>query len=81
MKNWYNKLHNWLTKIAETKWAPGVLFLTAFADASFLPLPSTTVFVIILLLNTERVFRYVVFVTFGTWLAPSPGIYSDILHG
>lgn len=73
MKNWYNKLHNWLSRLAETKWGPAVLFLTAFADASFLPLPATTIFLIILLLDTKRVLRYLFFVVSGTMMGAMAG--------
>jgi len=66
MKKWYSNLHNRLSVLAETKWGPWVLFICAFADASFFPLPATTIFLILLLLNTKRVLRYLFFVVFGT---------------
>ncbi len=65
-KNWFNYLNIRISKIAETKWASSALFLCAFADAFLLPLPVTTIFLILILLNTEKVLKYVAFVTFGT---------------
>lgn len=65
-KNWFNNLHIRISKIAETKWATSALFLCAFADAFLLPLPVTTIFLVLILLNTEKVLKYVVFVTLGT---------------
>ena len=42
------------------------LFICAFADASFLPLPVTTFFLILILLNTRMIFKYIFFVVLGT---------------
>jgi membrane protein YqaA with SNARE-associated domain len=66
MKNWVSNLNIRISKIAETKWGIGALFLCAFVDAFFLPLPVTTIFLILILVNTERVWKYVVSVSLGT---------------
>lgn len=42
------------------------LFICAFADASFLPLPVTTFFLILILLNTRMIYKYLFFVILGT---------------
>jgi undecaprenyl-diphosphatase len=73
MKKWYNNLHNRLTRLAETKWGPWVLFISAFADASFFPLPATTIFLILLLLDSKRVLRYLFFIVFGTMAGAMAG--------
>jgi membrane protein YqaA with SNARE-associated domain len=66
MKNWVTDLNIRITKIAETKWATSALFLCAFADAFLLPIPATTIFLILLLLNTKKAWKYVVSITLGT---------------
>jgi membrane protein YqaA with SNARE-associated domain len=73
MKNSYSKFYNWLSELAETKWGPAFLFLSAFADASFLPLPVTTFFIILLFMNTGKVFRYFAYVILGTLLGSLGG--------
>jgi membrane protein YqaA with SNARE-associated domain len=66
MKNWVKNFQLQISKIAETKWAASALFLASFSDAFLLPLPVTTFFLILLLLNTDKVLKYVLLVTFGT---------------
>jgi membrane protein YqaA with SNARE-associated domain len=66
MKNWLNSLYVWISKTANTKMGPFALFLCAFADASFLPIPVTTFFLVLILLNTRMIFKYIFFVVLGT---------------
>jgi membrane protein YqaA with SNARE-associated domain len=66
MKNWFSKLQIWISRLAETKWGVFVLFISAFADASFLPLPVTTLFLILILLNKRLIFKSIFFVVLGT---------------
>jgi membrane protein YqaA with SNARE-associated domain len=66
MKNWLKRLHIWITKLANTKWGTFALFICAFADASLLPLPVTTFFLILILLNNRMFFKYIFFVVLGT---------------
>lgn len=78
---------NW----AATKWGAWALFICAFADASFLPLPTPMFFLTLTLLNTSKAYKYALFGTLGTlsgaiagyaigyfaWLTPN-GDYSGI---
>lgn len=66
MKRWFEKLHNWSLKWAETKWGASALFICAFADASFLPLPTPMFFLTLALLNTKKAYAYALFGTLGT---------------
>jgi membrane protein YqaA with SNARE-associated domain len=75
MKSWLKRLHIWITKLANTKWGTFALLICAFADSSFLPLPVTTFFLILIMLNPGMVFKYVLFVVLGT-LAGSIAGYS-----
>jgi membrane protein YqaA with SNARE-associated domain len=43
-----------------------MLFLCSFADASILPTPSTTFFLILVVLNSPKALKYILAVTLGT---------------
>jgi membrane protein YqaA with SNARE-associated domain len=73
MNNWYKRLHALTLQLASTKWGIWVLFICAFADASFLPLPVTTIFLILALLNVKKTFKYALFVVLGTVAGASAG--------
>lgn len=73
MKIWFKKFHIWISKIAATKWGSTALFLFAFADASFLPLPVTTIFLILILLKTRKVIMNIFLVVAGTLLGSLAG--------
>ncbi len=73
MNNWYKRLHALSLQMASTKWGIWVLFICAFADASFLPLPVTTIFLILALLNVKKTFKYALFVVLGTVAGASAG--------
>ena len=66
MNSWFKKLHLLLSGLATSKWGKWALFIAAFADASFLPLPVTTFFLILILLNTRMIFKYIILVVLGT---------------
>jgi undecaprenyl-diphosphatase len=66
MKKWFRGIQSWLKKSAGTRVGLFALFIFAFADASFFPLPVTTYFLVMVVLNKEKIFNYVVFVLLGT---------------
>jgi membrane protein YqaA with SNARE-associated domain len=74
MKEWHNNFN--IRKLSQTniKWTVWVLFAFAFIDASFLPLPVTTTFLLFLLLDSTKSVRYIIFTTIGT-LAGAAGGY------
>lgn len=57
-----------LKRIINKKNATWTLFLLAFADASLVPTPVTTVFIIMISLNRRRLIEYVAFGTAGILL-------------
>jgi membrane protein YqaA with SNARE-associated domain len=65
MKNWIKTLHVWSLHWATTKWGSWALFICAFADASFLPLPTPMFFLTLTLLNITNAYRYALFGTAG----------------
>jgi membrane protein YqaA with SNARE-associated domain len=66
MKDWFKKVNIWIAYLANTKWGTFALFIFAFADASFLPLPVTTFFLVLILLNRRKLYKYILFVVLGT---------------
>jgi membrane protein YqaA with SNARE-associated domain len=66
MRDWFKKLHVWILKWANTKWGTWALFICAFADASFLPLPTPMFFLALTLLNITKAYKYALFGTLGT---------------
>lgn len=51
---------------ANTKWGVWALFVCAFADASFLPLPTPMFFIALTLLIITKAYNYALFATLGT---------------
>ncbi len=66
MNKWLKSLHNWGMEWANTKWGSWALFVCAFADASFLPLPTPMFFIALTLLNITKAYKYALFGTMGT---------------
>ncbi len=66
MNNWLKKFHVWSLQWANTKWGTWSLFICAFADASFLPLPTPMFFLALALLNITKTYKYALFATLGT---------------
>ena len=66
MKNWIRNLKKWSLNLAGTRQGAWALFICAFADASFFPLPVTTYFLILIYLNKEKLYRYFLIVLSGT---------------
>lgn len=65
MKNWIKTLHVWSLHWAKTKWGTWALFFCAFADASFLPLPTPMFFLTLTLLNVSKAYKNAFFGTMG----------------
>src|SRR5664280_389389 len=66
MKDWIGSLQQRISEPANTKLGMFILFISAMADASFLPLPITTLFLFLILLNSKMIHKYVYFVVLGT---------------
>lgn len=62
LKSFYSRSMQWTT----TKWSGWALFACAFADASFLPLPTPLFFLTLTLLNITKAYRYALSGTLGT---------------
>jgi len=73
MNNYFKTLNNWSLNWVTTKWGTFALFLCAFADASFLPLPTPLFFTILTLLNVKKAFNNVFYATMGSFLGSMLG--------
>ena len=62
----FERISNHVYKLASGKWGIWALFISAFADASFLPLPVTTLFLILIVLNSEYILKNLFSVLIGT---------------
>jgi membrane protein YqaA with SNARE-associated domain len=66
MINWIKRAKSWFLHWATTKWSGWAMFFCAFADASFLPLPTPLFFLTLVLMNITRAYRYALIATVGT---------------
>jgi len=67
MKDWLKSLYIRSLQLANTKWSVWALFICAFADASFLPMPTQLFFMTLVLINSKKSYQYVLFATLGTF--------------
>jgi membrane protein YqaA with SNARE-associated domain len=73
MKDWFKLLYTRSLLWASTKWSAWALFICAFADASFLPLPTPMFFLTLALLNITKAYKYALFGTLGTLVGAIAG--------
>jgi membrane protein YqaA with SNARE-associated domain len=73
MNKLFKNIHSWSLQYADSKWGPWILLLAGVADASFLPLPVTTLFLALVLLNGKNTFRFAMFLTAGIVLGAVAG--------
>jgi len=65
MNKSFKKIHEWSLQYANAKWGPWILLVGGIIDASFLPLPVTTLFLALSLLNIKSTVKYALFLTAG----------------
>jgi membrane protein YqaA with SNARE-associated domain len=65
MKRWYKKFYRWSQDSSNLKWGPWILLVAGIADASFFPLPVTSLLVAFSLLRRNNRLKYVLFLTAG----------------
>ena len=73
MNKWFKQIYDWSMECANAKWGPWILLLCGVADASFLPLPVTTMFLALSLFNTRSTIKYVLFLTTGIVVGATAG--------
>jgi membrane protein YqaA with SNARE-associated domain len=65
MNGWIRRLNAWSVNSVETRNGKLILFLFAFADASILPLPATTLFIFFALINRAKAYEFVFYIISG----------------
>jgi membrane protein YqaA with SNARE-associated domain len=64
--NWMRKMYAWILKWAETPYGPLVLFVLAFAESVFFPVPPDVLLIALALGNSGKSFRFALYCTAGS---------------
>lgn len=73
MNKWLSRLNDRRLQLANTKWGIVVLFISAFADASFFPMLAPVFFLALSLLNINKTYRYAIIAIAGTFAGALAG--------
>lgn len=69
------RLYNWVLHWADTPYGPIALFILAFAESSFFPIPPDVLLIALALSCRKRAFRYATICTIGSVLGGMLGYY------
>lgn len=69
------RLYDWVLSWADTPWGPLALFLLAFAEASFFPIPPDVLLLALALGASRKAFRFAAIATAGSVLGGALGYY------
>jgi membrane protein YqaA with SNARE-associated domain len=64
--NWVKKMYDWVLKWAETPYGPIALFILAFAESVFFPIPPDVLLIALALGSTSKSFRLALNCTIGS---------------
>lgn len=64
--NWLKKIYDWVLKWAETPYGPLALFVLAFAESVFFPVPPDVLLIALALGSTVKAFRFALICTIGS---------------
>ncbi len=65
---WVRKLYDWVLHWSETKYGPWALFILAFAEASFFPIPPDALLIALVLGYRKKAFRFAFLTSAGSVL-------------
>lgn len=71
----FRKLYDWVLHWAETPYAVPALFILAFAESSFFPIPPDVLLIALALSIPGKAFRYAAVCTFGSVLGGMAGYF------
>ncbi len=71
----FKKLYDWVLQWAETPYAMPALFLLAFSESSFFPVPPDVLLIALALSLPKKAFRYAAICTFGSVLGGMAGYF------
>lgn len=66
MKNWLKRIYDWVLKWAETPYGPIALFILAFVESIFFPVPPDILLIALALGCTQKSFRFAINCTIGS---------------
>jgi len=72
-RNVLRRLYDWVLHWAETPYGPWALFLLAFAESSFFPIPPDVLLIALAIAIPARSFRYALIATVGSLLGGMAG--------
>jgi membrane protein YqaA with SNARE-associated domain len=64
--NLLKKMYNWVLKWAETPYGPAALFILAFAESVFFPIPPDVLLIALAMGNSAKAFRFALNCTIGS---------------
>jgi len=64
--NWLKQMYNWVLKWAETPYGPLALFILAFAESVFFPIPPDVLLIALALGISGKAFRFALICTIGS---------------
>lgn len=68
------RLYNWILGWSESRWGALALFLLAFAESSFFPIPPDVLLIALCLGCAAKAFRYAAICTVGSLLGAVAGL-------
>jgi membrane protein YqaA with SNARE-associated domain len=73
MNKWLKSINVRNLQLAKTKWGVSVLFVCAFADASFFPMLAPVLFLALVLIDITKTYRYAIIAISGTFAGALAG--------
>lgn len=73
--NWLKKLYDWVISWSESKYGPAFLFMLAFIEAIFFPIPPDILLIALALGASKKAFKYALICTVGSVLGAFIGYY------
>ncbi|WP_026977537.1 YqaA family protein [Flavobacterium tegetincola] len=73
--NWFRKLYDWIIGWSESKYGPLALFLLAFIESIFFPIPPDILLIALALGASGKAFKYAFICTIGSVLGAFVGYY------
>ncbi len=73
--NWFRKLYDWIISWSQSKYGPTVLFILAFVESIFFPIPPDILLIALALGASGRAFKYALICTLGSVLGAFVGYY------
>ncbi len=68
MRKFLKYINDWISNLADSKWSGWVLLISTFLDASFLPLPTSTLYLLLVGRTGRKAKDYFLLATLGTIL-------------